>query len=90
LSKFRKIKELLLPRFTRETCKEKGYHIFNNMDLTGHRVFTKDFDLGDLVYFLGHDGVGGWWYYDTTTADEEMMRKKDNLHFYRMIGKLKN
>ena len=86
-----KLKQFLLPKFSREECKNRGFHVTTAQPIDGkYRAFTKNFKLGDEVYFLGHDGVGGFWYGDIITADEELMRKKENLHFYKMIGRLKN
>jgi len=48
-------------------------------------VFTKDFKLNDIVYWLGHDGVYGCMFGWTYTADEEMIEKKENLDFWKRI-----
>jgi len=82
--------QIILPRFTREECKKNSFSIDTVKPLEGpQRVFTRNFELGDEVYFLGHDGVGGFWHGDIITADEELVRKKHNLQFYKMIGRLK-
>ena len=75
---------------TLEEAEERGYHI-ERLDLHSKKryAWTRDFKLGDQVYYLGHDGVGGWWHGNETTADEEMMRKKHNLHFYKKVSKIR-
>jgi hypothetical protein len=83
---FRKSEELTI-----EQAEERSYYIVRVNLHDKHRfAFTKNFKLGDEVYYLGHDGVGGWWHGDTTTADEELMRKKDNLDFYKKVSKIKD
>jgi len=38
------------------------------------------------VFYLGHDGVGGWWYGNKTIADQELVDKAENLQFYKKVG----
>jgi hypothetical protein len=81
--------DLLFKVITKDQVEECGYHVERINLHDNHRyAWTKNFKLGDTVYYLGHDGVGGWWHGDTTKADQEMMEKKNNLHFYKKVGKI--
>ena len=86
-----KLKQLFLPKFSKEECDKHKFHV-ESIELTsGVRfVFSNSFEVGDKVHYLGHDGVGGFYHGDIIIADEELVRKKDNLQFYRLIGRLKN
>ena len=64
-----------------------GYKSFSSFG-KGY-VYTKEFEIGDIVYFFGHDGVGGFWVGDKVIVDEELHRKKDNLHFWKRVCKIK-
>ena len=84
-------KEFFLPRFSQEECKKFNLRVepVGCLYKITPLVFNKNFKVGDEIYFLGHDGVGGFWYGNIITANEELVRKKDNLQFYKLIGRLK-
>jgi hypothetical protein len=81
---------LFFSGITFKDAEERSYHIerLNLHDKSRH-AWTKHFELGEEVYYLGHDGVGGWWHGDTAVADKEMIDKKHNLHFYKKVAKIR-
>lgn len=83
---------IVLPSFTYAECKEKDLYTRAVPILTKNIfAFTrKGIKIGDEVYFLGHDGVGGWMYGDKTIADQELVDKAENLQFYKKVGTVKH
>lgn len=86
-----RLRLLFLPKFSKEECEENEFHI-ESIELTsGVRfVFTQNFEAGEEVYYLGHDGVGGFYHGDKITSNEELVSKRYNLQFYKLMGRLKN
>ena len=80
----------VLPSFTSEECEENGYRIGFDLEKDQYAFSRDDIKLGDEVFYLGHDGVGGWWYGDKTIADQELVDKAKNLQFYKKVGVVKD
>lgn len=51
-------------------------------------IFTKDFEEGDEIYWLGHDLVYGLMYGQTLIADKEAVELKNNVSFWKKIDEL--
>jgi hypothetical protein len=85
---------MINPGLTVKEAEEKGYHVACLELFSGHRfAWTKDFEVGDEVYWLGHDGVGGWWYGDKHIADAELIHKNrlgGNIPFYKKVSWINN
>lgn len=65
--------------------KELGFHIGKY----NRRVYTKDFQVGDIVYWLGEDrGPGKLNYGDKLIATEKIIRAKDTLPFYKFLKRI--
>ena len=85
---FKKSKDSSLPVLTYGECEEKGYKVEDVPTFSGNAfAFTrKGIKVGDEVYYLGHDGVGGWQHGDTHIADQELVDKAEDLQFYKKVG----
>jgi len=77
---------IVLPTFTSKECEDLGYKIGFELEKDRYAFSRKDIKLGDEVFYLGHDGVGGWWYGNKTIADQELVDKAENLQFYKKVG----
>lgn len=80
--------KISLPNFTFKECDKLGYKKEQIPSLSGNLfAFTKDgIKVGDEVFFLGHDGVGGFYHGDKIKADQELVNNSQNLQFYKKVG----
>jgi len=51
-------------------------------------VYTKDFNVGETITWLGHDGVYGYLYGEEFRCDEDHYAKRTDFPVYRKIGKI--
>ena len=51
-------------------------------------IFSKDFKKGDVIYWLGHDGVYGFLHGQKVLANEEDARKSRQSQFWKKIDEL--
>lgn len=51
-------------------------------------IFSKDFKEGDIIYWLGHDGVYGLLHGQKIVANKEDVRRKENSQFWKKIDEL--
>ena len=74
-----------------EEYQSLGYYVLRTSDLTKAEwgAYTKDYKIGDKVYWLGHDGVHGFWYEWDYIADQSMIDNKDHLDMYKRVGIIK-
>lgn len=77
-------KILLLEKYEKE-----GYHV-ERIDLfdTCFCIFSKDFNEGDEIYWLGHDNVFGLMHGKSFIADKEAVEKKNKLSFWKKIDEI--
>ena len=87
---FKKSKDSL-PVLTYKECEEKGYKVEDVPVFSGNGfAFTrKGIKVGDEVYYIGHDGVGGWQHGYTHIADQELVDKAEDLQFYKKVAIVK-
>ena len=52
-------------------------------------IFTKDFEVGDKIMWLGHDGVYGYLYGETYVATQEHIDKKEDMPMWKIIGSIR-
>ena len=51
-------------------------------------IFDKEYKEGDLIYWLGHDGVYGFLHGEEKRASKEDVNIKNQLPFWRKVDKL--
>lgn len=51
-------------------------------------IFSKDFEKGDTIYWLGHDGIYGLLHGQKVVANEEDVKRKNQSSFWKLIDEL--
>jgi hypothetical protein len=86
---FKREKQIMKNRELLSLYDKQGYHreLLDASKLIWS-IFSKDFNEGDEITWLGHDMVFGLLHGQTLIADKEAVEKKNDLSFWKKIDEL--